>query len=62
MNNLMTFTDKEFGQLRTIETDKGVYFVGKDLALMLGYKNPHKALVDNVAISLNCCPIALGET
>ena len=48
MNELMTFTNDEFGKLRTIETDKGIYFVGKDLALMLGYKNPRKALIDNV--------------
>ena len=48
MNNLTTFTNKEFGKLRTIETNKGIYFVGKDLALMLGYKNPRKALIDNV--------------
>lgn len=48
MNELMTFTNDEFGKLRTIEIDKGIYFVGKDLALMLGYKNPRKALIDNV--------------
>ena len=48
MNELITFTNAEFGKLRTIETDKGIYFVGKDLALMLGYKNPRKALIDNV--------------
>ena len=48
MNNLMTFTNKEFGKLRTIETDKGIYFVGKDVAEALGYTNTRQAILHNV--------------
>jgi prophage antirepressor-like protein len=48
MNELMTFTNAEFGKLRTIETDKGVYFVGKDVAQALGYKNSRQAILHNV--------------
>ena len=49
MNNLMTFTNKEFGQLRTVETDKGVYFVGKDVAEALGYAKPRNAIAAHVS-------------
>lgn len=49
MNNQITvFDNAEFGKLRTVETDKGIYFVGKDVANMLGYKNTRIALADNV--------------
>lgn len=48
MNELITFTNAEFGKLRTIETDKGVYFVGKDVAQALGYKNSRQAILHNV--------------
>ena len=49
MNNLMTFTNKEFGKLRTIETDKGIYFVGKDVAEALGYAKPRNAIAVHVS-------------
>ena len=48
MNKLITFTNAKFGKLRTIETDKGVYFVGKDVAQALGYKNSRQAILYNV--------------
>lgn len=48
MNELITFTNKEFGKLRTIETDKGIYFVGKDVAEALGYSATRNAIATHV--------------
>jgi len=49
MNELITFTNDEFGKLRTIETNKGIYFVGKDLAEALGYVRPDHAITKYVS-------------
>lgn len=49
MNNQVTvFDNAEFGKLRTVAMDNGVYFVGKDVAEILGYSNTRKALLDHV--------------
>lgn len=48
MNEIQTFTSEEFGSLRTIEIDGMIWFVGKDVAIALGYKNPQKAIRDHV--------------
>lgn len=37
MNNLQIFNNPEFGQVRTIEKDGEPWFVGKDVAEILGY-------------------------
>ena len=47
-NKLQVFQDAEFGQLRTVEIDGEIYFVGKDVAQILGYENSRKALIDHV--------------
>lgn len=39
MNKLQVFENKEFGKIRTVEIDNKPYFVGKDVADILGYKN-----------------------
>lgn len=44
MNELMIFNNEEFGQVRTIEIDGKPYFVGKDIATALGYKDTVNAL------------------
>lgn len=38
----------EFGELRTVEIDGEPWFVGKDVAGILGYTNPTKAITDHV--------------
>ncbi len=43
-NELQVFSNEEFGQVRTIEVDGKPYFVGKDIALALGYKDAVNAL------------------
>ena len=48
MNNIQLFNNPEFGQIRTITDNDGIYFVGKDVAEILGYANPRKALIDHV--------------
>lgn len=48
MNNLQIFSNEEFGQVRTINIDSDVWFVGKDVAEILGYSNTRKALTDHV--------------
>lgn len=48
MNDLTTFTNPEFGQVRTVEIDGTPWLVGKDVAVALGYKNPQRAIRDHV--------------
>lgn len=48
MNNLTVFKSKEFGEVRTVEIDSKVYFVGKDVATALGYSNTSKAVMVHV--------------
>lgn len=48
MNELRVFENTEFGSIRMIEIDDMPYFVGKDVAEILGYTNPSKALDDHV--------------
>jgi prophage antirepressor-like protein len=42
------FKNKEFGQIRTCMVDGETYFVGKDVASGLGYKNSKDALMRHV--------------
>ena len=48
MNELQIFQHEKFGKIRAIMIDGKAWFVGKDAAVMLGYKNPQKALRDHV--------------
>lgn len=43
-NELKIFENAEFGSIRTVEIDSTPYFVGKDVAEVLGYSNPRDAL------------------
>lgn len=45
MNNLQIFEKMEFGQIRMAEIDNKPYFVGKDIAKSLGYKNTNDAIL-----------------
>lgn len=47
MNELKIFEKKEFGVVRAIEIDGKPFFVAKDVAVSLGYKNPNKAINDH---------------
>ena len=48
MNDLQVFKNEQFGQVRVIEQDGETWFVGKDVAEILGYENSSKALIDHV--------------
>lgn len=47
-NEIKVFENEEFGSVRTVMMDNEVWFVGKDVAEILGYTNPSKALNDHV--------------
>ena len=49
MDNLQVFTKDEFGTIGTVQMNNETYFVGKDVAEALGYKNTRDALVAHVA-------------
>ena len=44
MNELQIFKNKDFGQIRTVEINGQIWFVGKDIASALGYSNTSDAL------------------
>lgn len=48
MNEIKVFNNDAFGSVRTIDREGDVWFVGKDVAEILGYTNPSKALSDHV--------------
>lgn len=47
-NEITVFSNTEFGSVRTLVINGEPYFVGKDVAKILGYSNPRKALIDHV--------------
>lgn len=49
MNDLQIFKNKEFSEIRTVTIDSEPWFVGKDVAVALGYSNPQKAVRDHVS-------------
>ena len=44
MNKLQIFNSAEFGEIRTVTIDNEPWFVGKDVALALGYSNASKVV------------------
>lgn len=48
MTDLQIFNSPEFGAIRTIEKDGEPWFVGKDVAEILGYTNTPKAIKDHI--------------
>lgn len=49
MNEIVkVFENKEFGRVRTMSVDGEPWFIGKDVAEVLGYTNPTKAMQDHV--------------
>lgn len=47
MKDIMIFNNEEFGQVRTLTIENKPYFVGKDVAEILGYSRPTKAIQDH---------------
>lgn len=48
MGDIKIFKNKLFGEIRIIDIDNNMYFVGKDVAKALKYSNPQKALRDHI--------------
>lgn len=48
MNELQIFQNEEFGTIRTVTIDNEPWFVGKDVAGILGYANQNEAIQDHV--------------
>lgn len=48
MNNIQLFNSPEFGQIRIITDNDAIYFVGKDVAEILGYADTDKAIRNHV--------------
>ncbi|MDY5031105.1 MAG: phage antirepressor [Blautia sp.] len=48
MSELQIFQNAEFGSVRTATIDGEPYFVGKDVATILGYSNPRDAISKHV--------------
>lgn len=48
MNEIKIFENVEFGAIRTVEIKNEPWFVGKDVAEVLGYSNTMKAIRDHV--------------
>ena len=45
---IQIFANDQFGEVRTLTKDGEPWFVGKDVAEILGYTNPRKAIIDHV--------------
>lgn len=48
MNELKIFENQEFGQIRTVAIENEPWFVGKDVASVLGYAKPLNALSTHI--------------
>lgn len=48
MNEIKLFENPEFGEVRVLEQEGEPWFVGKDIAKVLGYNNPLEAVRDHV--------------
>lgn len=48
MTDLKVFNNEEFGTIRTVMTNNEPWFVGKDVATVLGYERATKAIRDHV--------------
>ena len=44
MNELQVFRNQEFGSVRTLTVNDEPWFVGKDVAIALGFKTPEMQL------------------
>ena len=48
MKEMEVFKNAELGSVRVVMVNEETYFVGKDVAEILGYSNASKALADHV--------------
>ena len=48
MNDITIFRNEQFGEIRTMERDGEIWFVGKDVAEVLGYSKSRNAIDGHV--------------
>lgn len=67
-NTIAVYENSEFGQIRTLTIHGEPWFVGKDVAEILGYANPNEAISDHIddddklnSKTLSSCQINLGQ-
>jgi len=48
--NLQIYKNPEIGSVRAVTVDGVPYFIGKDVASILGYERPAKAILDHVDV------------
>lgn len=48
MSDLMTFKNEEFGEIRSLEISNEPYFIGKEIATVLGYERADNAIRQHV--------------
>ena len=48
MNELQVFNNDEFGSIRTVTIENEPWFVGKDVATVLGYTNVSHTILEHV--------------
>lgn len=48
MNEIQNFVNEKFGTIRTVVVNDDPYFVGKDVAVALGYAKPQNAIAKHV--------------
>lgn len=67
-NQVEVFKNEQFEEVRTVVCNNEPWFVGKDVASILGYANPNEALADHVmdddklnSKMLSSCQIDLGQ-
>lgn len=48
MNDIQIYKNDQFGEIRSVTIDREPWFVGKDVAAVLGYSNPRDALQKHV--------------
>ncbi|NFH33590.1 phage antirepressor Ant [Clostridium sporogenes] len=48
MNTLQVFKNNDFGEVKTIQNENGIWFVGNEISKILGYSNYRNAIVNHV--------------
>lgn len=61
MGELQIFKNEEFGEVRTVEIEGKPFFCGSDVAKVLGYTNPNKAVNDHCRAITKCSTPISGK-
>ena len=62
MNEITVFNNENFGDVRTVRIDDEPWFVGRDIAKILGYANTNDALANHVDAEDRTDGVAIRDT